>query len=153
MQDFKRTKKARVALAPQRGRYVRKSVYAILGDGWVCHTGIVDNHSPVVLPTAYWREENRLAAMKTLLARVASGRRDELRRPNSTEIKATQIMRLPLTNVSAKVHKGTPIDDDGDYTSPDWAGEVPMRRAFGAPMLGPRIEEGTEIPDSVHRLA
>lgn len=57
MQDFKRTKKTRVRRAPQRGRYDRATVHAILDEGLVCHIGIVEDGDPVVIPTAYWRRD------------------------------------------------------------------------------------------------
>jgi hypothetical protein len=67
------------------------------------------------------------------------GRWDELRLPNNSEMKASQIMRLHLDHVSAKVRSGPPIDDEEDYASPVWAGEVSVRPAFGAPVADPRL--------------
>lgn len=50
----------RVRRLPERGRYDRDSLYAILDAGFVCHVGHVVDGRPVVIPTAYWREGDHL---------------------------------------------------------------------------------------------
>jgi nitroimidazol reductase NimA-like FMN-containing flavoprotein (pyridoxamine 5'-phosphate oxidase superfamily) len=45
---------------PQRGRYDREAVRAILDEGLVCHVGFASGGRPFVIPTAYGRIDDRL---------------------------------------------------------------------------------------------
>ncbi len=56
---------------------------------------IVDEHS-----------EEKLAALHAFTEKILPGRWNEARQPNEKELKATSILRLPLTEVSAKVRVG-----------------------------------------------
>ena len=79
-------------------------------------------------------EEERLAAMRALVERVAPGRWAEIRPPNPQELKATTILRLAIAESSAKIRTGPPIDDDEDLALPCWAGVIPLALAAGAPI-------------------
>jgi nitroimidazol reductase NimA-like FMN-containing flavoprotein (pyridoxamine 5'-phosphate oxidase superfamily) len=43
---------------PERARYDRATVYAILDAGFICHVGYAIDGQPYVTPTAYWREQD-----------------------------------------------------------------------------------------------
>ena len=60
MADFEKTGRTRVVRKPDRGRYDRATVYAILDEALICHVGIVEDGRPVVIPTAHWRDGDRL---------------------------------------------------------------------------------------------
>jgi uncharacterized protein len=48
--------RARVKRLPDRGRYDRATIDAILDAGFLCHVAhVVDGH-PAVIPTSYWRD-------------------------------------------------------------------------------------------------
>jgi nitroimidazol reductase NimA-like FMN-containing flavoprotein (pyridoxamine 5'-phosphate oxidase superfamily) len=49
------TERTRVRRLPDRGAYDQETIRAILDTGFVCHVGIVEGGSPVVIPTAYAR--------------------------------------------------------------------------------------------------
>jgi nitroimidazol reductase NimA-like FMN-containing flavoprotein (pyridoxamine 5'-phosphate oxidase superfamily) len=49
------TERTRVRRLPDRGAYDQETIRAILDTGFVCHVGIVEGTSPVVIPTAYAR--------------------------------------------------------------------------------------------------
>lgn len=49
------SERTRVRRLPDRGAYDRETIFAILDTGFVCHVGVVDDGSPVVIPTAYAR--------------------------------------------------------------------------------------------------
>lgn len=70
-------------------------------------------------------------AMALFTARVRDGRPGGERAPNAKELKATEVLRLPLVQVSAKARTGGPIDDEEDIRLPVWAGVVPMQVMFG----------------------
>jgi hypothetical protein len=49
------TERTRVRRLPDRGAYDQETIRAILDTGFVCHVGIVEHGTPVVIPTAYAR--------------------------------------------------------------------------------------------------
>jgi hypothetical protein len=72
-------------------------------------------------------------ALDALVDRVASGRSVEARSPTEEELRSTLVLELKLTEVSAKVRTGDPLDDDADLDWPVWAGVIPLRLAAGEP--------------------
>jgi uncharacterized protein len=54
------TERTRVRRLPDRGAYDPETIRAILDTGFVCHVGIVDGGSPVVIPTAYARVDDAI---------------------------------------------------------------------------------------------
>ena len=74
---LKKTERTRIARKPDRGRYDRETVYAIIDEAFVCHVGIVVNARPVVIPTAHWRQGDRLymhgSRVTRLMEAMASG--------------------------------------------------------------------------------
>lgn len=79
-------------------------------------------------------EAQKMAALESLIERVAPGRWHEVRRPNAQELKATTVIAFAINEVSAKVRTGPPIDDAEDYALPVWAGVVPFELRAGAPI-------------------
>ncbi len=65
------------------------------------------------------------------------------------ELKATELVRLPLTETSAKIRTGGPIDDDEDLSSPYWAGEIPIISSFGEAVSATDLTAGIRVPDSL----
>jgi uncharacterized protein len=55
-------------------------------------------------------------------------------------------LRLPLTEVSAKVRSGPPEDDPEDYALRVWAGVVPLRLVAEAPVRDERCDESIPVP-------
>ncbi|PKQ03584.1 MAG: hypothetical protein CVT72_14515 [Alphaproteobacteria bacterium HGW-Alphaproteobacteria-11] len=79
-------------------------------------------------------EAEKPRALELFTARVRQGRPPETRPANAQELKATQVLRLPLAEVAAKVRSGGPLDDPEDMDLPVWAGVVPMQMVFGEPV-------------------
>jgi nitroimidazol reductase NimA-like FMN-containing flavoprotein (pyridoxamine 5'-phosphate oxidase superfamily) len=52
--------RSRVRRLPERGSRERALVHAILDEGLVCHVGFATEHGPVVIPTLYARDGERL---------------------------------------------------------------------------------------------
>jgi len=65
-----------------------------------------------------------------------------VRQPTEPELKSTSVLALPLSEVSAKVRTGGPIDDEEDYSLPVWAGVVPIRTSAGEPVADARALPG-----------
>ena len=60
MTSFGPTDRTRLRRKPDRGSFDRETVYAILDEGMVCHVAFEHEGSPVVIPTAYGRDGDRL---------------------------------------------------------------------------------------------
>src|SRR5271168_4601148 len=69
-------------------------------------------------------EKRRVLA--ALLEHVLTGRSGQAREPNDKELAATLVLALPLTEASAKIRRGPPLDDEADYALNYWAGELPL---------------------------
>jgi nitroimidazol reductase NimA-like FMN-containing flavoprotein (pyridoxamine 5'-phosphate oxidase superfamily) len=107
--------------------------------------------SVVALGTATLIEESeeKLQALRAFTEKVLPGRWNEARQPNEKELKATSILRLPLTEVSAKMRVGAVEDDAPDYELPVWAGIVPLQLTIGAPMRDERCDPAIPLPSYV----
>jgi len=57
---FEVSERNRVRRTPERGRYDKKTVHAILDAAMVCHIAYVIEGQPYCTPTAFWREGNHL---------------------------------------------------------------------------------------------
>jgi nitroimidazol reductase NimA-like FMN-containing flavoprotein (pyridoxamine 5'-phosphate oxidase superfamily) len=88
----------------------------------------------------------KVSALRALSEHMIPGRWDDVREPNEQEMKQTTVLSLLLTEASAKVRTGPPLDDEGDYNRPVWAGVIPLRMIADEPFDDGRIPEKTEIP-------
>ena len=91
-------------------------------------------------------EAQKLRALEIISEHVLPGRWKDARKPNASEMKQTLVVALPLAECSAKVRTGPPSDEEEDYSLPIWAGVVPMRTVFGAPIADPRLAAGARVP-------
>jgi len=60
----------------------------------------------------------KVAALRALSEHMIPGRWDDVRGPNERELQQTTVLALPLTEASAKVRTGPPLDDEEDYELP-----------------------------------
>jgi len=88
-------------------------------------------------------------ALHAFTEKILPGRWREARQPNEKELKATSILRLPLTEVSAKVRVGPPEDDAEDYALQTWAGVIPLQLVAGAPIRDARCDAAIPVPEYV----
>lgn len=211
---FEPTPRTEVRRLPERGSFDKKTLYAILDEGFIAHVGFVDNGQPFVLPMAYGRAGDKLylhgsaasrqlralaggtpacvtvtlmdglvlarslfnhsmnyrcavvlgqpkpvtdpatkvQALKLVSDHILAGRWEEARAPSPSELKQTLVVELELAECSAKVRTGPPEDEDEDYALPVWAGVVPARMIFDAPIPDLKLNPGTPLPRSVVHL-
>jgi uncharacterized protein len=90
--------------------------------------------------------EEKIAALNAFTERILPGRWNDARQPNEQELKATSILRLPLTEASAKVRSGPPEDDAADYALPVWAGVVPLHLHADGPIRDARCDPAIPAP-------
>jgi len=88
----------------------------------------------------------KLAALHAFTEKILPGRWEDARQPNEKELKATSILKLPLTEISAKVRSGPVLDDEEDYALPVWAGIVPLHLQAGAPIRDERCDPAIPTP-------
>lgn len=181
---------------PDRGRYDRATIGAILDEAFFCHVGFLVEGRPVVIPTIHARigdalyfhgspasgmlrtlregvevcvavtildglvlarsafhssmnyrsvvvfgkavevaeREEKLRVLAALVEHVCRGRSADARGPSESELRQTIVLRLPITEASAKVRTGPPKDDEADYSMPIWAGVLPMTLVPGVPL-------------------
>jgi hypothetical protein len=93
--------------------------------------------------------EEKIAALRAFTEKILPGRWEDARQPSEKELKATSILRLPLSEVSAKMRTGDVQDDEEDYALPVWAGVLPIRLAASEPIRDGRCDEGLAVPASV----
>src|SRR5262249_50721553 len=107
--------------------------------------------SVVVLGTAKAVNDpvEKLEALRLLSEHILPGRWADSRQPNERELKATSVLRLPITEFSAKVRQGPAIDDEPDYAFPTWAGVVPLEMVAGEPIDDARLMVGQRVPEYV----
>jgi uncharacterized protein len=81
--------------------------------------------------------DTKREALTTIVEHLVPGRTGHTRGPNEAELAATAVLRVPLVEVSAKIRKGGPIDDEADLALPYWAGELPLTLVPSAPHDAP----------------
>src|ERR1700687_2383396 len=102
--------------------------------------------SVVILGTATIVDDpaEKPAARPPLSEHILPRRWADPSQPTEPELKATSVLRLPITEFSAKVRVGPPVDDDEDYSFPTWAGVIPLEIISGTPIRDERCKQ--ELP-------
>lgn len=92
-------------------------------------------------------EDEKFKAMHAFTEHIVPNRWNEVRLPNSKELKATTVLRLPIEEASAKIRTGNPVDDAEDYELKVWAGVIPLKIAASAPEDDSRLKFEITPPD------
>jgi uncharacterized protein len=93
--------------------------------------------------------DDKVAALRVLTEHVTPGRWATVRWPSAKELKATTVLRLPLTHAIAKVRGHGVADDADDLDLPVWAGVVPIATTFGPPVADAGVSEDLQPPEVV----
>ncbi|MBF6362202.1 pyridoxamine 5'-phosphate oxidase family protein [Nocardia farcinica] len=92
----------------------------------------------------------RLDALRRIVEHTAPGSWDRVRPPSRKEMAATLVLAVDLTEASVKVRTGDPRDDADDIAAGGvWAGVLPMRQVFDAPVPSADLAAGVPVPPSV----
>jgi uncharacterized protein len=124
-------------------------------DGIVCARSAfnhsINYRSVMVFGTAtpIRRSADKLAAMRVIVEHVLPGRWSEVRPPTPNELRATEIVALPLDRVTAKVRTGGPVDAPADLKKRVWSGVLPLLTAYGDPVLVADDVKALALPASV----
>ncbi|MDE0652928.1 MAG: pyridoxamine 5'-phosphate oxidase family protein [bacterium] len=79
-------------------------------------------------------EERKRYALQLITDHIVANW-DTSRPPSQIDLRRTLVLELPLTEASAKVRTGDPIDEPDDVAGPWWAGVVPISTRFEAPLV------------------
>ena len=141
----------------QLGAGVPVCITVTLIDGIVLARSIFNhsiNYRSVVLlglATTIDAPKEKVEALRAFTEKLLPGRWNDARQPNDKELKATSILRVPITEASAKLRTGPPHDDEEDYALPIWAGVIPMQLTAGAPVRDERCDTAIPVPEYVAR--
>ena len=94
----------------------------------------------------------KVQALLSFSEHVLPGRWSDVRGPNETELKQTLVLRISLTEASAKVRTGPPVDEETDYDLPIWAGELPFFLNIGEPVDDPRLRPELKPPSYIKTI-
>jgi uncharacterized protein len=99
----------------------------------------VNYRSAVLFGTGMLVEDptEKMRAMELFTERILPGRWADVRPPNAVEFKATSVIAVDIESASAKVREGMPGDDEEDMALPTWAGVLPVRQTYDAPLPAP----------------
>ncbi|HHF3120272.1 TPA: pyridoxamine 5'-phosphate oxidase family protein [Vibrio diabolicus] len=91
------------------------------------------------------QEKDRL--LNHFIEQIAPGRTKQVRLSNKKELKATMLLRIPLTEASVKISNFGVNDDAEDMDIPVWAGVLPYRIVVGPLQACEDLYEGIAEPD------
>jgi hypothetical protein len=77
--------------------------------------------------------------LEVISEHLIPGRWAEVRSPNASELEATTVLEFEMEEASSKVRSGPPLDDDGDYALPAWAGVLPLATRSQPPIAAPQL--------------
>lgn len=107
--------------------------------------------SVVVLGTAVpvTDRDECLTALAATVDHALPGRWRDVRPPSDGELREVTVLRLPLTEMSAKIRTGPPHRHADDLAYPCWAGEIPLRLIAAAPVAAPELDDDVETPAAI----
>jgi uncharacterized protein len=127
-------------------------VTVTLTDGMVLARSVF-NHSmnyrsvmALGIATLIQKPSEKLESLRAFTEKLIPGRWNDARQPNEKELKATSILKLPLTEVSAKVRTGAVEDDAEDYAVRVWAGIIPIQMVAQTPQRDERCDPSIPTP-------
>lgn len=134
---------------------VRVCVTVTAVDGLVCARSAFNHslnyRSAMVFGTAtpLRGADEKLAALRVIVEHILPGRWSEVRAPKPSELKATEVVWLPLDSATAKVRSHGPVDAPADRRRRVWSGVLPLETRLGEPILVPDDVAGLAVPPSV----
>lgn len=147
------------ALSLRSAKGVEVCVAVTLLDGLV-YARSVFNHSmnyrsavvhatavPITDPAA------KLAALRVITEHLTPGSWDHARQPTDKELAKTAVLAIDLAEAAVKVRAGGPGDDEPDVAAgAAWAGVVPIRTVFDAPVPAEDLDPSWTTPEHVTRV-
>lgn len=95
--------------------------------------------------------EAKKAALLSFVEHVVPGRNADARPPSDKEVKGTLVLSVALTEASAKVRTGPPVDEPDDLALPVWAGVLPLDPTPGRLQPDEFVPPTVAVPDYLTR--
>ncbi|PXY27055.1 pyridoxamine 5'-phosphate oxidase family protein [Prauserella muralis] len=97
--------------------------------------------------------DERLHGLRVVSDHLSPGSWEHAREPNAKELASVVVLALDLAEASVKIRAGEPSEEPEDLEgNPAWAGVLPIRTVFDAPVPASYVPAETPIPDHVaHR--
>lgn len=92
-------------------------------------------------------ESEKFEALRLFTDHLIPKRWNEIREPNAKELKATIVLKLKISEASAKIRTGDPIDDAEDHALNVWAGVIPLKIGAGKPIDDALLKTGIVAPE------
>lgn len=96
--------------------------------------------------------EHKRRSLAGLCDHLVPGRSSESRPPTEPELTSTQVIAVPLTEVSAKCRRGPPLDREGDLGLPHWAGVLPLELRIRPPERDPKLTPSVDTSLAVEQF-
>ena len=134
------------------GRDVELCVTVSLVDGLVVARSLfhhsMNYRSVVVMGKASPVEDlrTRARALDAISDHVIPGRVAGTRPHHEREVRATLVLSMSITEASAKIRTGPPVDDEEDHQLDTWAGILPIGIEVGTPIPDPQLRDGITPP-------
>jgi len=90
--------------------------------------------------------DEKLDALRLVIEHTFPGRWKDVRWPNADEFKQTLVVRLPITEGSAKIRALGVIDDEADLGQGCWAGLLPVHTRYGPAERDPALPAEIALP-------
>jgi uncharacterized protein len=90
--------------------------------------------------------DEKRRALLAIVDHMAPGRSLDSRAPSAPELRKSLVVRVPITEASAKVRTGGPIEEPEDSGLAYWAGQVPLRLVPGEPVSDGAPSAGAAPP-------
>lgn len=88
----------------------------------------------------------KLESLRALIEHIAPGRWKDVRGPNLEEFQRTLVLRVPISEGSAKIRDLPVIDDAEDLQIGCWAGLIPLENRFGPPIRDEKLAADVALP-------
>lgn len=97
-------------------------------------------------------DADKLEALKIISDQILKNRWSEVRLPSEKELNVTKVLKMTISEGSAKIRNEGVGDDKEDYDLDIWAGLVPIHRSYGKAEPDDKLKSGIEKPNSVKRI-
>jgi nitroimidazol reductase NimA-like FMN-containing flavoprotein (pyridoxamine 5'-phosphate oxidase superfamily) len=90
--------------------------------------------------------DEKMQALRLVVEHTIPGRWKDVRWPNTDEFRQTLVVKLPITEGSAKIRATGVIDDEADMGQGCWAGLMPIRTTYGPPVPDAALPADIPLP-------
>jgi nitroimidazol reductase NimA-like FMN-containing flavoprotein (pyridoxamine 5'-phosphate oxidase superfamily) len=91
----------------------------------------------------------KLECLRVISEHLIAGRWKDVREPSEQELNSTTVLEFSIHEASSKVRAGPPVDNEGDYGLPVWAGVLPLEITAQSPIPDGRLMDGVALPEYI----